>query len=261
MTVKQILTRLAAVDGPFTFAVLGDNRSGDRVYDKVIHQMMARNPLFVINTGDVIPNAGNRDQWANFKKISKKITMPYFLTPGNHDIDDRESEDVWRDEVDLPGNETYYSFTVGKNLFVILNSCEPGKDRRIDGGQFEWLRGVLDSKKYAHQFIFLHHPPFMSKGSTYEGKSLDRYPELRDRLHSLFVEKRADAVFAGHEHTFKKIRRDGIAYIITGGAGAPVYGKESYNHVMILKVDGPHIDAKVIDRDGMLRDEFTLWKW
>lgn len=258
--IKRTLADLRGVTGPFTFAVLGDNRSGDRIYGKIIHQMMARNPLFAINTGDIIPHAGDREEWANFKKISEKITVPYFLTPGNHDIDDHESEDVWRDEVDLPGLETYYSFTVGKNLFVILNSCEPKKDRRIEGMQFEWLKKILDPDKYDHQFVFLHHPLFLPKNSTYEGKSLDRYPGLRDGLHGLFVERRVDAVFAGHEHTFRRAQKDGVTYIITGGAGAPLYGRESYNNVLIIKVDGPHIGTKVIDRDGMLRDEFTLQK-
>ena len=44
--------------------------------------------------------------------------------------------------------------------------------------------------------------------------------------------------------------------MITGGAGAPLYSK--FNHFMIVDVDGKRIAAKIIDRDGALRDEFSL---
>lgn len=252
------LSGLKNVKGAYTFAIIGDNRSGDRVYKKVIHQMNLRKPLFVVNTGDVIPNPGNRKQWANFREISKEITIPYFLVAGNHDIDDKESQDVWRDEVDLPGNETHYSFVVGRDLFVILNSCEPGLDRKIAGQQLEWLGKILNLAKYERQFVFLHHPLFLSANADYSGKSMDKYPELRDSLHRLFVEKRVNAVFAGHEHTFWRAEKDGVDYIITGGAGAPLYGKDSFSHLMIVRVDGPRVSAKTIDRDGALRDEFAI---
>ncbi|MFH0798920.1 MAG: metallophosphoesterase [Pseudomonadota bacterium] len=255
---KETLARLSAVRGPFMFTAMGDNRSGDRVYKKIMDRLEARKPLFVINTGDIIPNPGNRDEWSHFWELSKPITAPYFLTAGNHDIDDAKSEKIWQEEVDLPGNELYYSFAVGKNLFVVLDSVEPKDDRKIAGKQFEWLRGVLDPGRYEHQFVFLHHPLFVPEHLTHSGESLDRYPEDRDRLHDLFVAKKVTAVFAGHVHTFNHIEKDGVAYIITGGAGAPLYGRESFNNLMFVDVDGPRIEAKVIDRDGVMRDEFLI---
>lgn len=256
--IKQKLKDLAAVEGAYTFALIGDNRSGDRIYQKIVQRALARKPRFAVNTGDLIPHPGDRDQWRNFWKLSKPVDIPYFLTPGNHDIDDKESEEVWRDEVDLPGNETYYSFTVGNDLFVVLNSCEPGYDRRIDGAQLKWLRRTLEAGKYRHKFVFLHHPLFVPHGVKYEGETLDRYPELRDRLHRLFVEKGVTAVFVGHVHAFHRMEKDGLAYIITGGAGAPLYGKGSYNHIMIIHVKGPRLEAKVIDKEGIMRDEFLI---
>lgn len=255
---KATLARLAATAGPFTFAVLGDNRSGDRVYAKVVHQMMLRKPLFAVNTGDVIPHPGNRDQWAHFWETSKEVAVPYFLAVGNHDVDDAESQAVWRDEVDLPGNETSYHFVVGRSLFVVLDSCEPGADRKIAGRQLARLSRTLDPARFEHQFVFLHHPVFLWKGANHEGESLDRYPDDRDRLHQLFVRKRVDAVFVGHEHAYHRMERDGVAYIVTGGAGAPLYGRDNFNHFVLVRVEGPHVEAKAIDREGSLRDEFAL---
>ncbi len=253
---SNALAKSASKPAPFKFAVIGDNRSGDRVYKKIVKGMMRRKPDLVFNTGDVIPNPGNEAQWQNFWNNSKPITVPYYLTPGNHDIDDKKSAQVWRDQVKFPGDETFYSIVHNNNLFVVLNSCEPGHDQKIEGRQLAWLKRVLAKKGYDNKFIFLHHPPFLWQGATYKGRALDKYPKLRDSLHKLFVSNNVDIVFAGHEHTYRRLTKDGIKYIVTGGAGAPLYG--GFNHFMIVEVDGEHTSAKVIDRNGALRDEFTM---
>lgn len=255
------LAELAGVDTPFDFAVISDNRAGDRVYKKLIKEMMRRKPLFVVNVGDVIPNPGNRDHWKHFWDISREITVPLFIAPGNHDIDDEESMKVWMDEVDFPGNKAFYSFTVGKNLFVVLDSSDPKEWRRIVGPQFKWLAKTLDPERYEHQFVFVHHPLFMWKGATHEHEALDDHPVDRDRLHALFAAKRVDIVFSGHEHLYRRDKKDGVNYIIAGGGGSPLYGgKEEFNHFMFLRVDGALVEAKTIDRDNVLRDEFFVLK-
>lgn len=251
----------AAPGKAYTFAVIGDNRSGDRVYRKIATEVMRREPAFVVNTGDLIPHPGNRSQWANFHELSTIITVPYYLVPGNHDIDDHKSLQVWKEEVDLPGEETFYSFQRGRDLFVVLNSCDPENEKRIAGKQLAWLQKTLDPKRYDHQFIFLHHPLYLWESATHYGDSIDKYPQERDALHRLFVEKKVTAVFAGHEHTYRRMEKDGIAYVITGGAGAPLYEKRSkraFNNFVLVTVDGRRIRGQVIDRDGVTREEFLL---
>ena len=85
---------------------------------------------------------------------------------------------------------------------------------------------------------------------------MDKYPKLRDALHRLFVQSAVDIVFAGHEHTYKRLDKDGVRYVVTGGAGAPLYS--AFNHFMLIDVNGKQIAAKIVDRDGVLRDEFTM---
>ena len=246
----------AAAEGAYHFAVIGDNRSGDRIYTKLVAAVMQRQPAFVVNTGDLIPNPGVVSEWATFWKLSQPITVPYYLVVGNHDVDNAKSEQVWKDEVQLPGNELYYSFTHGRDLFVVLDSSLAGHSHLVDGEQFAWLAKTLDPARYEHQFVFVHEPLFLWKGASHYGDSLDKYPEARDKLHQLFVAKRVTAVFAGHEHTFQRMTKDGVPYIITGGAGAPLYS--GYNHFIVVDVNGPRIALAVIDRDGTMRDEFLL---
>lgn len=247
---------LCAASGPFSFAVIGDNRSGDRVYRKIVERVMRRGPDFVVNTGDLIPNPGNRKQWRNFWELSRPITVPYYLVVGNHDVDDHKSFRVWRDEVRLPGNEAYYSFVHGNNLFVVLNTCDPDAEKKVTGPQLAWLKKTLAAKSYDNKFVFLHHPLFLWKGASHYGESLDKYPKLRDELHELFKSSGVDIVFAGHEHTYRRMDVDGLRYVITGGAGAPLYS--GFNNYMVVDVDGDFIEVKVYDKEDVLRQRFTM---
>ena len=83
--IQQKLTALEKINGKFTFVVLGDNRTGDDIYRKIVAQAMERKPDFIVNTGDMITQPGDKEQWAKFWEMSKPVTAPYFLAVGNHD--------------------------------------------------------------------------------------------------------------------------------------------------------------------------------
>lgn len=262
---QQLQQKLAALEKlpqRFSFIVIGDTRTGDDVYRKVITQTVERKPALIVNTGDQITQPGNRGQWANFWEMSKSVTVPYFLTVGNHDANPEVegSEQVYRDEVDLPGNERYYSFTAGNALFIVLDSYLRGEDKRVTGEQFAWLEGVLAGSTQKHVFVFVHHPLFPEKGKgKHAGNSLDAYPRERDRLHALFLKQKVSMVFQGHEHVYLRKSVDGIPYITAGGGGAPLYAKDEdggFHHYIYVTVDGNTVKGEVVDIDGKVRDRF-----
>jgi 3',5'-cyclic AMP phosphodiesterase CpdA len=260
--IRQKLVALEKIPGKFSFIVLGDNRSGDDIYRKIISMAMERKPDFVVNTGDMIMTPGSKREWAKFWELSKPITAPYFLTVGNHDAHSKmpRSEKIYKEEVDLPGNELYYSFTAGNSLFIVLDSSLDDQEKRIVGEQFKWLEAVLANSTKKHKFVFLHHPLYTDLGKGHHAHdSLDKYPESRDKLHLLLSKYKVDAVFAGHEHYYEKRTVDGILYIITGGGGAPIYDMEEYggfNHFVQVTVNGDKVSAEVIDINGKVRDRF-----
>jgi 3',5'-cyclic AMP phosphodiesterase CpdA len=260
--IAQKLDVLERIRGTFTFCVLGDNRSGDDIYRKIVSLAMERRPDFIVNTGDMITKPGNKEQWANFWALSKPVTVPYFLTVGNHDANPKVpfSEKTYKEQVDLPGNELYYSFVAGNSLFVVLDSFIDDQEKRIAGEQFKWLETVLANSTKKHKFVFLHHPLYTDLGKGHHAHdSLDRYPESRDRLESLFAKFKVDAVFAGHEHYYQRRMVDGVVHVISGGGGAPVYDREEdggYFHFVRVTVDGDKISAEVIDINGKVRDRF-----
>jgi 3',5'-cyclic AMP phosphodiesterase CpdA len=264
---QQVRLKLSALEKlprTFGFVVIGDNRTGDDVYRKIIGRVVDRNPSLIVNTGDQITQPGSRDQWQRFWEMSRPVTMPYFLTVGNHDASPGVpgSEDVYREEVDLPGNELYYAVPAGNALFIVLDSCISGEEKRITGKQFAWLEAILAGAKRKHLFVFVHHPlfPDPTRG-RHAGSSLDAYPQERDRLHALFVQYHVTAVFQGHEHVYLRTTRDGIQYITAGGGGAPLYAKDTdggFHHYVYMTVDGEAVSGEVVDLGGRVRDRFTI---
>ncbi len=250
---------LSSIRGSFTFAVIGDNRSDGDDYCELLRRVMGWGPKFVANTGDMV-DSPSRKNWADFWEKSKPITVPYCLTVGNHDVRDEKSQELYEQQVDLPGNKLYYSFVVGDSLFVFLDSNLPGQERRITGEQYEWLKQVLSTSGYMHKFVFVHHPLYPEKGAgRHYGGSLDKYPEERDRLQALFVKHKVTMVFAGHEHLYLRKTVDGVTHVITGGGGASLYADEAkggFYHFMLVTVDAGKVEGKVIDINGKVKDTF-----
>jgi 3',5'-cyclic AMP phosphodiesterase CpdA len=215
-----------------------------------------------VNTGDMITHPGDRQEWTKFWELSKPITVPYFLTIGNHEVYSKVplSEKVYRDEVDLPGNELYYSFKAGNSLFIVLDSSFASQEKKIVGEQYRWLEDVLAASRQKHKFVFLHHPLYTDLGKGHHAHdSIDKYPESRDKLEALFAKFKVEAVFAGHEHYYERRSIDGIIHIITGGGGAPIYDKEEYggfNHFVQVTVDGDKVSGEVVDINNKVRDRF-----
>jgi 3',5'-cyclic AMP phosphodiesterase CpdA len=246
----------------FSFVVLGDNRSGDDVYRTLVTMAMNHKPDFIVNTGDMIATPGDKQEWAKFREMSKPITVPYFLTVGNHDLYSKVlgSEATYKEWVNLPGNELYYSFMAGNSLFIVLDTCLDDQEKKVTGEQYAWLEGVLSNSKQKHKFVFLHHPLYTDpRKGKHAGNSLDRYPKERDRLEALFVKNKVDFVFSGHEHLYLRQIVDGINHVITGGGGAPLYADDKnggFHHFVLVTVDGDNVSGEVVDINGKTRDRF-----
>jgi hypothetical protein len=213
-----------------------------------------------VNTGDQVPDEDDLKDWARFWEMSKPIKVPYFLTVGNHDVNDTKSELLYKEQVDLPGNELYYSFTAGNALFIVLDSYLTGEQKKITGDQYKWLEGVLAKSTQRYKFIFLHHPLYPDKrNGRHYGNSLDRYPDDRDKLQALFVKHNVTMVFTGHDHLYLRKTVDGMPHIIAGGGGAPLYAYEKdggFYHFIVVTVDGDKVSAEVIDINGKVRDKY-----
>jgi len=264
MTRRQLLVALLAmVSGAgasapvaaqrkFSFAVFGDNRpAGPNDPQPVVFRRMCIElgkvtpaPAFVVGLGDFVYGARSegelRRQYGDFFRalapIQARRQMPFAPVPGNHDIGgSRRNEAVFKQFF----KRLYYSFDWDGCHFVCLDSEIPGQEGTIAGEQLEWLERDLEAHTEAPlTFVFVHRPLFPV--SVHVGNSLDKDKRKRDALHRLFVKMGVDCVFAGHEHLWSVSETDGLHYLITGGAGAPLYATQEgggFHHYVLVRVE------------------------
>jgi 3',5'-cyclic AMP phosphodiesterase CpdA len=154
------------------------------------------------------------------------------------------------------GGREYYSFTRGDQdvRFFALNSGY------FDAEQLEWLREELSKSTERWKIAFFHHPIYSSGGR--HGPDIP----LREQLEPLFIQYGVDAVFAGHEHFYERIKpQHGIAYFISGGAGKlrkgnirtseiTAAGFDRDRHFMIVEIAGDRMYFQTVSRTGVTVD-------
>lgn len=240
----------------FSFGVFGDCQPGGKAYSPVLEAIATDlseiGVDFVIGTGDYIDGSSNqavvRQQYEGFFRglapLQALKAIPVALAPGNHDI------------LSIPANEAifveyfehlYFSFNVGQCHFILLNTNGAHHYGMIDDRQLQWLKRDLEVHQDAlFTFVALHQPLFPVDGHV--GSSLDVYPQRRDALHTLFVQRGVDCVFQGHEHLYNHQEKDGIHYFISGGAGGPLYAapeRGGFHHYLLVRVESNRYQVSV----------------
>jgi hypothetical protein len=208
------LLAVMAVAAPVRFAIIGD-RTGDHqdsVYEKVVAEAAKANPEFIITVGDHIEGYEQTDtmkldeEWKEIKAIVAPLKMPFYFTPGNHDITYDNALGTYERNAGRP----YYSFDYKRMHFVVLDASRWESSDKLPAEQLDWLASDLaKAAKAKYTFVF-YHKPFWT-ASVADGK--------HDTLHSLFKKYGVDAVFNGHNHYYFSAMFDGIKYTAVGSSG------------------------------------------
>ncbi len=95
----------------FNFVVIGDTRTGIGVFKQHIEEINLLAPDCVIDIGDLINGYVDEVQrieamWNEFDAIVKGFNVPLVMVPGNHDIWDTNSDQIYRRRY----GKTYFSF-------------------------------------------------------------------------------------------------------------------------------------------------------
>lgn len=225
-----------------SFLVVGDTRTGHFVYRDIVASISSSFTFAacLVNTGDMIEDAGNRTQWEHFLTMTAPIAevMPWYGTVGNHDVNSYASQQMYQDIMDFPGNELYYSFNLLDSHFIVLDTEVPGEVGGIVGEQLAWLKHDLSTSAASDRYIFVFtHRPVYPQGK-YRGQNLAN----ADELHQLFIQYGVDVVFSGHEHQYYVYQKDTMHYVVTGGGGAPIYSGGiggSFHHYLLVELLPP----------------------
>lgn len=265
---------------PFHFCVLGDTRTRHEVHQQVVNKIIKEDPLFVINTGDLVANGNDISNWEVFFRINKELirNVPYYTVLGNHEKDSKNYYNFFH----LPGNERYYFFTVGEALFIILDMEGPdyetpeylsprGREmfwEKVGKAYFEkekaWLENLLTINDEAPYIFVSFHPAWYSiKASRVAGAE-----QRRTFWGDIFERHHVQVVLNGHDHYYHHAIHGGTHYVVTGGGGAPLYNTDAIQpetvrykkieHYMRVDVGMENAVLKAIQLDGNVLDEFTV---
>jgi len=151
--------------------------------------------------------------------IAAQLSMPFYPTPGNHDLvsGKRTATDrSFADEYRAMFGPLYYSVELELASFVILNT-EDG-DGRIEPGfsdtQLAWLDKTLaELAARGKPIILLFHRPLWDHKPT-------RWDE---RVQPMLVKHGVDYVIAGHYHALQMLPpKDGIPFLLLGTCGGMI---------------------------------------
>ncbi|PIQ26095.1 hypothetical protein COW36_02155 [bacterium (Candidatus Blackallbacteria) CG17_big_fil_post_rev_8_21_14_2_50_48_46] len=234
-------------NGTLRFVVMGDNRNsspistgGNKVYAKVIEAVNQLKPDFVVNMGDFTFDA-LKPHWTTFERITGKVQVPYLTVVGNHDI--LFGRSYYETRYTQPNPETGlddYSFDYGNSRIIALDSA----NYNLTDRQFVWLEKQYQTP--LKKFVFTHTPP---RYGVWDHK-LSPSPEISARFMGLNEKYHVDHVFLGHIHLYDKRVINGVPYVVSGGAGAPLdrgkdYGENKY-HVSLVEVTGNQVSERMV---------------
>jgi 3',5'-cyclic AMP phosphodiesterase CpdA len=148
--------------------------------------------------------------------------LPFMTIPGNHE----DESPLYGRFHPQPGARYYYTFDYGSTRFFMIDS-----EREFFPGtkQYAWLSAQLAAAARNSRIrwrIAAFHTPAYSTGKHLSDAAAQKY------LVPLFERYGINLVLNGHEHAYQityplragKRAANGIVYVVSGGAGATLYG-------------------------------------
>jgi hypothetical protein len=248
-------------EGDFSFVVVTDRTGEHR--DGVFEESMPprvnlMRPEFVVSVGDLIEGyTEDRTelgrQWDEIEATTRRLAMPFFYVPGNHDMSNTVMAEVWKERF----GASYYHFVYQNVLFLALNSelfgmvhdpktPVPGPWRLEQ--QLAYVEQTLREHADARwTFVFVHQPLWDVPQRPLPGQVTA--PAVNPswlRVEQLLGD-RPYTVFAGHYHRYTEHLRNERQFITlaTTGGGSQLRGTafgefDQIAHVAMGK-DGPVI--------------------
>lgn len=214
------LQKIDKTQNNFSFAVFADNKNSITTFENLISKVNGENVSFSIDIGDLVFD-GEREKFNFFINQVKKLNKPLLTVIGNHELLDEGRANYY----DIFGR-FYYSFTVGNSYFIVLDDAN---ENNIDPWQMRWLRNELNkSQNYKYRFIFMHVPLYDPRKEEQPGHSMKNIT-FAHKLNTLFDRYNVTMLFCSHIHSYYRGIWNKTPYIITGGAGAELYGTDP-NH-------------------------------
>ncbi|MGE0868732.1 MAG: metallophosphoesterase [Kofleriaceae bacterium] len=197
--------------------VYGDVRGGHAIHQQIVRAMVDEPLDLVAVTGDMVLRGSDRADWQRFFTITAPLLarVRYLPAIGNHDLgDDDRALALPAGPPDRPDGMFWYSYDLADVHLVFLDSNAYASEAQVT-----WLErdlGAARQRNVRAIIAFTHDGPY-SRG-PHRGNEL-----ARTRFVPILTRHRVTLVLSGHDHLYQRGSVGGLAYVVTGGGGAPLY--------------------------------------
>ena len=243
------------------FDIFNDIHGKDSLFNTVLTGARD-NRDFVFLNGDMTSNISSEELIISMylKSAAKSLngSIPMFASRGNHELRGRDAV-KWLDYFSTPTGTPYYSFSIGKFFFVVLDACEDKPDSDIEycgivasdqylKRQEKWLKEVLASEECRNaevRIAFCHVPP---ETNGWYGAA-----QMCNRLIPHLNEADIHAMFCGHIHRWRVAEPDGTI----SNANFPVICNPNLQR-MEVTADKNSIQISTFDSKGTKTNSHTV---
>jgi len=218
-----------------TFAVVGDlqrtsraefwKESNPEESRRLVAEIAARAPDFVVGLGDFVFQGSSRRDWKGFDALTEPVRaagVPILPILGNHEYWARRAPALRNAFARFPrlAASRWYSETYGPLRLLFLDSNERALGAAAWREEAGWLGAELaraDAEEAVRGVVvFAHHPPYTN--STVTG---DELHVRRTFVPPFAAAKKTLAMVCGHVHSYEQFVRGGKTYLVAGGGGGP----------------------------------------
>lgn len=241
------------------FGVIGDYGTGGLAEADVAALLSGWQPDFIITLGDnnyPDGSASHIDQAIGqfFHSYIYPYTGGYgggsdvnrfFPSLGNHDLMTDIGQPYY-DYFTLPGNERYYDFSWGPvHLFALNDNSSEPDGVSADSVQGAWLQAGLAASTSPWNLVYMHLAPYSSglHGST----TIAQWP---------YQDWGADAVLAGHDHSYERLLENGLTYFVNGLGGASIYEFVNIVDGSLVRYNADYGAMRVVATNASILFEF-----
>lgn len=255
---KQLEVKKGLKTTKMHFLVFGDSK-GSNYFPAVLRRADSLQPDFCITTADLVQSGGGQKGKKDYQKLDAMggwfmRKYPMWPTVGNHE------ESGGDDGVENFSNffgmkKAMYSFEYGNAKFIAL----PWPKVETDKKKLKWLKKELRKARGKHIFVYRHRPYY-----TLGSKPYTDVEGIETKITKLYDKYNVTAVFSGHDHIYYRTKRQNTSYIISAGAGAPIYqlkrendaiqGDVFYGKRLQKEIDQGAIPFKFQAKDGVVTD-------
>lgn len=233
--------------------------------------MGSHEPDFFLFSGDMVEFGTNQTEWDDWFEAAGDTWASKALVAahGNHEF----LAQNYFAQFAFPGNEEWFSVEYGDLMVVALNDTVRDTEH-VESVQVDFLESELSQTEMRWK-VATHHQTVYST-STAHGSN----ESLREVWAPAFDALGVDLVAAGHNHLYERSvpilgdearsDGDGVVYMVSGGAGAPLYTGveeqwfnatyEAVEHFVVGDFGPTGASFVARDLDGNVIDEFEIPK-